>query len=99
MGGASFETGAEHGGGRGVNEGHVDPLRAILWTDDLGEAFGPRLAQQLTWEGVWVGRPSLEALGTENMYRVVQTGPLLQQHVQLLHQWSDGLPGSPDVGQ
>lgn len=48
VGGASFETGAEHGGGRGVNEGHVDPLRAILWTDDLGEAFGPRLAQQLT---------------------------------------------------
>lgn len=48
VGGASFETGAEHGGGRGVNEGHVDPLRAILWTDNLGEAFGPRLAQQLT---------------------------------------------------
>lgn len=45
----SFEAGADHGGSGGVNQSHVDALRAVLWTDDLGQAFGPRLAQQLTW--------------------------------------------------
>lgn len=44
----SFGTGADHGGCRWINQGHVDALRAVLWTDDLGQAFGPRLAQQLT---------------------------------------------------
>lgn len=44
----SLETGAERGGRRGVNQGHVDPLRAVLWADDLGQTVGPRLAQQLT---------------------------------------------------
>lgn len=44
----SLETGADYGGRRGVNQSHVDPLRAVLWADDLGQTFGPRLAQQLT---------------------------------------------------
>lgn len=44
----SFGTGADHGGCRRINQSHVDPLRAVLWTDDLGQTFGPRLAQQLT---------------------------------------------------
>lgn len=46
----SFGTGADHGGCRWINQGHVDALRAVLWTDDLGQAFGPRLAQQLTFK-------------------------------------------------
>lgn len=44
----SFGTWADHGGLRGINQGHVDALRAVLWTDDLGQALRPRLAQQLT---------------------------------------------------
>lgn len=44
----SFGTGADHCGCRWINQGHVDTLRAVLWADDLGQAFGPRLAQQLT---------------------------------------------------
>lgn len=43
----SFGTGADHGGCRWINQSHVDTLRAVLWTDDLSQTFGPRLAQQL----------------------------------------------------
>lgn len=51
----SLQTGADHSGRRRVNQSHVDPLRAVLWTDDLRQTVGPRLAQQLTWKGVWAG--------------------------------------------
>lgn len=44
----SLETGADHGGGGRVDQHHVNPLRAVLWTDDLGQTFRPRLTQQLT---------------------------------------------------
>lgn len=44
----SFGTWADNGGLRGINQGHVDALRAVLWTDDLGQALRPRLAQQFT---------------------------------------------------
>lgn len=41
-------TWADNGGLRGINQGHVDALRAVLWTDDLSQALWTRLAQQLT---------------------------------------------------
>lgn len=44
----SFGTGADHGGCRWKNQRHVDTLRAVLWTDDFSQTFGPRLAQQFT---------------------------------------------------
>lgn len=53
----------------------------------------------LTWKGVWIGRPSLQALGAQNMYRVVEPWPLLQKDVQLFHQGGNGLPSSPDIWQ
>lgn len=43
----SFVTGADQSGRGRVNEGHVDAFRAVLGTDDLGQALGSRLAQQL----------------------------------------------------
>jgi len=46
--GGRGSLGAGGGGSRRVNQSHVDPLRAVLWTDDLSQTVGPRLAQQLT---------------------------------------------------
>lgn len=43
----SFVTGADQSGGGRVDKGYVDALRAVLRTDDLGQALGSRLAQQL----------------------------------------------------
>lgn len=51
----SFGTWADHGGLGGINQGHVDALRAVLWADDLGQALWSWLAQQLTWKNVRVG--------------------------------------------
>ena len=43
----SFETGADHGGGGGVHQRHVDPLRAVLRADDFSQALWAGLAQEL----------------------------------------------------
>lgn len=46
--GGSLGTGAENGGHGGVDQSHVDPLRTVLGTDDLGDPVRPLLTQQLT---------------------------------------------------
>jgi hypothetical protein len=71
-------TGADHSRRRWVNQGHVHSLAAIFGADDLCHSFWPRLAQQLPWESVWIGRPSLKALRTEDVHGVVQSRPFLK---------------------
>lgn len=51
----------------------------------------------LTWESMWIRRPSLKALRTEDVHGVVQTRPLLKQNIQLLQQGGDGLPRGPYI--
>jgi len=38
-------------------------------------------SKTLTWKGMWMGGPSLQALGTQDMHRVVKARPFLQKNV------------------
>lgn len=53
----SFQRGAKHGRHGWVNQSHVNAFGAVLGTNNLGQTFGPRLAQQLTCntkETIWM---------------------------------------------
>ena len=71
-------TRADHSRCRWVNQSHIHSLAAILGADDLCHPFWPGLAQQLPWESVWIWRPSLKALRTEDVHSVVQSRPFLK---------------------
>lgn len=64
-------TRADHSRCRWVNQSHIHALAAVLGADDLCHPFWPGLTQQLPWESVWIWRPSLKALRTEDVHSVV----------------------------
>lgn len=78
----SFGTGADHGGCRRIDQSHVDSLQAVLWTDDLGQTFGPRLAQQLACDTTRTG------LTQSSQNRTELPQDFSHQHPQCLeHSW------------
>ena len=81
-------TGAAHSRCRWVNQAL---LAAIASADDLCHPFWPGQTQQLPWESMWIGGPSLKVLRKEDMHSVVQSRPLLKKDIQFLYQMCEGL--------